>query len=204
MSHMNGGWYQLRDPGHSSADSATGRPIPSGSNTLGCKMADGGRGHGLRRNSSADALNTLADRPLAAEQAAPDRSMYSQSDARVIQGWKNSRPYASTQQVYPGTMQPKYSMGSPSSKRPGAVGSGREPRNHLERVDTLLGDVVGQQPECPVCYETFCDSESARVPRSLHCGHSFCTGEWSSLLKTEECVILEDTEWNSSTTTHLS
>ncbi len=35
---------------------------------------------------------------------------------------------------------------------------------------------VPGQPECSVCMEEYID-EGLKVPRNLHCGHSFCTGK---------------------------
>lgn len=35
---------------------------------------------------------------------------------------------------------------------------------------------------CPVCYREYSDSDSDLVPRILHCGHSYCTGNLSLLL----------------------
>ena len=134
----------------------------------------------IRKNSAVDALTLAQEEPI------PD--VYSQSDGRVIQGWKDSRSrVAPTVEVHPGTVQPvyKWSIGSPASQRHGRGGSayatyGRQPRGPgrytLERAETLAEDIMGQQPECPVCMEAYCDDLPARVPRNLQCGHSCCTG----------------------------
>ena len=127
----------------------------------------------ISKNGSVDALTLAQHLP---EEPIPD--IYSQSDAKVIQGWRHNRP-----NVSPSAAQPKYkwSIGSPASQRQRGGGYsttyGRRPKNRLERAETLAGDIMGQQPECPVCYEAYCDSEPVRIPRSLHCGHSCCTGE---------------------------
>ena len=176
---MNGGLRGYCDPGHSgSADSADRSTLPYNRSERGY-TSDALRQQ-IRRNSSVDAL-TLAQRPPEPEPI-PDELLYSQSDARVIHQWRDSRPVVTGRQVFPETMRPKYSIGSQLRPRAGATGDrfGRQPRSRLIHAETVVGDLMGQQPECPVCLESFCESEPARAPRSLYCGHTFCTGEnWS-------------------------
>ena len=143
------------------------------------RSTQGENGTQIRKNSAVDAL-TLASR----DDATPD--IYSQSDARVIQGWRDSRSrVVPSQEAGPGTVQPifKWSIGSPASdRRIGYAAYGRQPRNLLERAETLAGDIIAQQPECPICFEAYCDDDPARVPRNLQCGHSCCTGNVVSSL----------------------
>ena len=139
--------------------------------------------HQISQNSSVDALMLAHQHPP--EQPTPNNDIYSKSDARVIQGWRERRPRATNQLVYSGTVGPKYSFGSPGLLRTGPIDSGSgggggnytRRRGELERAETLSGDMTGQQPECPVCLEAYCENEPARIPRSLHCGHGVCTGE---------------------------
>ena len=115
-----------------------------------------------RRRSSIDSL-TQAQRVLS-EKEVPD--IYSQSDARVVRGWKDrsSRPRISQQHVHPGTLPAR-----PHDRFAGTPGLLRPPFMDVPPVDS--------PPECHVCYEAFTDEVPCLVPRNLQCGHSFCTGE---------------------------
>lgn len=166
MSHVSGyhDWQRTSEQNYSST-------LDSRASTRGeCVVLNGTQ---IRKNSAVDAL-TLASR----DDAIPD--IYSQSDARVIQGWRDSRSrVVPDQEACPGTAQPrfKWSIGSPASdRRIGYANYGRHPRNLLERAETLAGDIIAQTPECPICYEAYCDDDPAKVPRNLQCGHSCCTG----------------------------
>ena len=168
MSHVIGGyhdWQHNSEQKHSSKLGSGGTRSTQGecsSTVL--------NGTQIRKNSAVDAL-TLASR----DEATPD--LYSQSDARVIQGWRDSRSHG--HEACAGTAQPrfKWSIGSPASdRRAGYATFGRQPRNLLDRAETLAGDIIAQPPECPICYYAYRDDDPAKLPRNLHCGHSCCTG----------------------------
>ena len=173
MSHVSGyhEWQHNSEQKYSSTlDSRSTRSTQQGE----CALLNGAQ---IRKNSAVDAL-TLASR----DEATPD--IYSQSDARVIQGWRDGRSrVVPSQEAGPGTAQPRYkwSIGSPAyERRTGYATYGRQPRNLLERAETLAGDIIAQQPECPICFEAYCDDDPDRVPRNLQCGHSCCTGIYTS------------------------
>jgi hypothetical protein len=171
MSHVSGYYDWQHNSGHSTLDSRGTRSTQEE-----CPLYNGTQ---VRKNSAVDAL-TLASR----DEAAPN--IYSQSDAKVIQGWKDSRSRVlPSQEAGPGTAQPrfKWSIGSPASdRRTGYATYGRQPRNLFERAETLAGDITAQPPECPICFDAYCDDDPAKVPRNLQCGHSCCTGtcSWTS------------------------
>ena len=72
------------------------------------------------------------------------------------------------------TAQSSHAYGrSPGAKR--KVGSAGISRQHTIAAPSS-GVVVRRTIECSVCYEPFGDVGEA-VPRSLECGHSFCTGK---------------------------
>ena len=130
----------------------------------------------------------IRDSPTLAQQHLPEESvldLYYRSDAKVIQGWRNDHREVSPNRFYPSAsaaqLKYKWSTVRADSQRQRDDGYsatyGRRPRNRLERAETVAGDVISQQPQCPVCYEAYCDSEPVRIPRSLYCGHSCCTGE---------------------------
>lgn len=168
MSHLNGGWLLCRDESETDlrmSDSNPERefqPTSTTSSALRHRIS--------QQNGSVDALAAAQHPPE--ELSSSDR--YSRSDATVIKGWRGSRPLTTTQQVLPGTIQPKFSLGSPALLRPGPVSMRK--RKELQRAETLVGDLMGQQPECPVCLEAYCENHPSKIPRSLNCGHSICTG----------------------------
>ena len=171
MSHVSG-HYEWQHKSEQKYSSTYLDPRGVRSTTQGgeCGLYNGTQ---VRKNSAVDAL-TLASR----DEAIPD--IYSQSDARVIQGWRDSRSRVlPSQEACPGTAQPRYkwSIGSPvSDRRTGYATYGRQPRNLLERAETLAGDIIAQPPECPICFDAYGDDDPAKVPRNLQCGHSCCTG----------------------------
>ena len=170
MSHVSGyhDWQHNSEQKYSSTlDSRVSQRSTHGEYAL-------SKGTLIRKNSAVDALT------LATQDEAPPDTLYSQSDARVIQGWRDSRSrVVPSQEAGPGTAQPifKWSIGSPAfDRRAGYATYGRQPKNLLERAETLAGDIIAQQPECPICMEAYCDDDPAKVPRNLQCGHSCCTG----------------------------
>ena len=171
MSHVSGHYeWQHKSEQKYSSTYLDPRGIRSTTQGGECGLYNGTQ---VRKNSAVDAL-TLASR----DEAIPD--IYSQSDARVIQGWRDSRSRVlPSQEACPGTAQPRYkwSIGSPvSDRRTGYATYGRQPRNLLERAETLAGDIIAQPPECPICFDAYGDDDPAKVPRNLQCGHSCCTG----------------------------
>lgn len=47
------------------------------------------------------------------------------------------------------------------------------------RVPHPLGKMAAgdDDTDCTLCYEAFSDSDEGRIPRSLSCGHTYCTGD---------------------------
>lgn len=165
MSHVNGGWLHCRDQSQTDLTMSDSNQEGELSNTA--STASSAFRH--RISQQIGSVNAVKRAQHSSEESS-SLDMYSRSDARVIQGWRQLK---TTHQVHPGTVQPKLSIGSRALPKLGPV----RQRKELERAEILAGDLMSQQPECPVCLEAYCESQRSKIPRSLHCGHSICTGE---------------------------
>ncbi len=102
------------------------------------------------------------DYPLM-KNTSPEPQPYTLSDTSNLHGWRDNRQVLLAQSVQNRAFQ----VGRP------------KPPLALARSETVaigLGAMEGaSRPECSVCMDDFSD-DGLKVPRSLFCGHSYCTG----------------------------